>query len=101
MTRALIALAVDDTGMSLDELAAGCAVTTEWVVERVEAGLLTRAGSGENWIFSSHELLRARRLRAIERDFEANPELAGLVADLMEELERLRVRLRRAGISME
>lgn len=101
MTRALIALPVDDIGLSLEELAAGCAVTREWVIERVEAGLLTRTGGSESWIFSSRDLLRARRLHAIERDFEANPELAGLVADLMEELERLRARLRRAGIPME
>ena len=30
---------------------------------------------------------------AVERDFDGNPELAGFVADLMEEIESLRVRL--------
>jgi chaperone modulatory protein CbpM len=34
-----------------------------------------------------------------ERDFEAGPELAALVADLMEEIEALRARLQRAGLA--
>jgi chaperone modulatory protein CbpM len=34
--------------------------------------------------------LRARRLADIERTFEANEELAALVVDLIEEVERLR-----------
>jgi chaperone modulatory protein CbpM len=32
-------------------------------------------------------------MRQIERDFEAVPELAALVADLLEELDTLRARL--------
>lgn len=34
----------------------------------------------------------------IERDFDAVPELAALVADLLEEMDELRVRLERAGL---
>jgi chaperone modulatory protein CbpM len=37
-------------------------------------------------------------MRAIERDFDANPELAALVVDLIEEVGRLKGRLRAAGI---
>jgi len=33
-------------------------------------------------------------MHRIERDFDAAPELAALVADLLEELEALRARLR-------
>lgn len=33
------------------------------------------------WSFTGGELLRARRLSRLERDFDANPELAGLGAD--------------------
>ena len=40
--------------------------------------------------FTSAQLLRARRLADIERTFEANEELAALVVDLIEEVERLR-----------
>jgi chaperone modulatory protein CbpM len=55
----------------------------------------------EQWPFSGSALQRARRLRGLERDFDANPELAGLATDLFEELERLRARLRRAGLPLE
>jgi chaperone modulatory protein CbpM len=39
-----------------------------------------------------------RQLRAPERDFDAVPELAALVADLLEEIHTLRGRLHRAGL---
>jgi chaperone modulatory protein CbpM len=42
--------------------------------------------------FTSVQLLRARRLADIERTFDANEELAALVVDLIEEVERLRRR---------
>ncbi len=44
------------------------------------------------WRFTSVQLLRARRLADIERTFDANDELAALVVDLIEEVERLRAR---------
>jgi chaperone modulatory protein CbpM len=49
------------------------------------------------WRFSSACLLRARRMHQIERDFDAVPELAALVADMLEEMDALRARLRHAG----
>jgi chaperone modulatory protein CbpM len=42
--------------------------------------------------------MRARRMRQLERDFDAIPELAALVADLLEEMETLRQKLRCAGL---
>jgi chaperone modulatory protein CbpM len=50
------------------------------------------------WRFSGPALQRARRMRQLERDFDAVPELAALVADLLEEMDSLRVRLRCAGL---
>ena len=106
MTRELTALLLERGQLSLDELAAGCAVSREWVIEHVEAGVLVCEGGGERkpeerWSFSGLDLSRARQLRSVERDFDANPELAGLVADLLEEVQRLRTRLRRAGLPLE
>lgn len=103
MTQEYIAIVLDDTRLSLDEVAVSCTVSREWVIQHVEAGvLLSDPGPDpDRWYFSGRDLLRARRLCALERDFDANPELAGLVADLSDELERLRVRLRRAGLSPE
>lgn len=112
MTRAddprdvLSAVPLEDVALSVDELALACAVQRDWVVERVGAGLLGRATftavqtsvTTTEWRFSSPELVRARRLRAMERDFDANPELAAFTVDLIEEVERLRHRLRAAGL---
>ncbi|WP_281505704.1 hypothetical protein [Aromatoleum buckelii] len=39
-----------------------------------------------------------RRVRELERAFDADPELAAIVADLVDEVEQLRARLRRAGL---
>lgn len=100
MNQEHIALLLDDGALTLEELAASCMASREWVIEQVHAGALhsdPAAGPG-GWAFSGRDLLRARRLRGLERDFDASPELAGLVADLFDELERLRIRLRRAGL---
>ena len=77
------------------QLAHACQVQPDWVIERMQAGLLcdtpmTAAGSHR---FDSLILCRARRMRAIERDFEANAELAALVADLLEQIDTLRGQL--------
>jgi chaperone modulatory protein CbpM len=71
-------------------------------VERIEAGIL---GDGSlhvaSWRFTSNDLTRARRMRQLERDFDAVPELAALVADLLEEVDRLKVRLNAAGLPVD
>ena len=103
MTQHTIALLLDEACLTLDELAMSCAVSREWIVEHVQAGvLLDEPGPDPSqWAFTSRDLLRARRLYRLERDFDANPELAGLFADVFDELERLRARLRRAGLPIE
>ena len=94
---------LEETLFRLDELAATCTVTREWVIEHVRAGvLLERAGPDPfGWRFTSYDLIRAKHLYSLERQFDANLELAGLVVDLTEELERLRARLKREGLSLD
>lgn len=103
MTQEHIAILLDEVALSLDEIALSCSVSREWVVDHVEAGVLLADPRGEavDWSFSGRDLQRARRLLDLERSFDANPELAGLVADLFEELERLRARMRRAGLPID
>ena len=82
---------IDDDGLTLDELAIVCAVSCEWIERHVEGGLLEVPVPGAGTMrFTSMQLLRARRLADIERTFEANDELAALVVDLIEEVDRLR-----------
>jgi len=81
---------LDEVALSLDELARACAVDPQWIVQRVEAGVLSGTTQHPTWYFASASLVRARRLINIERNFDANLELAALVVDLMEEVERLK-----------
>lgn len=101
MTQAHIALLLDDTPLTLEEFSVICSVSHEWVIEHVQAGVLPARQDTErgNLSFSAGDLTRARRMHGVERDFDANPELAALVTDLFEELDRLRGRLRHAGLS--
>lgn len=95
----LVGAVLEEACFSLDELAQACRVSGEWVERHVGEGLLGYAGqSPEGLRFSSHDLQRARRILAMERDFDAVPELAALVADMLEELEALRTRLGRVDL---
>jgi chaperone modulatory protein CbpM len=87
---AVDAVLIDEETLDLHELASACAVPPTWVVERVEAGLLTCNSSGGQMRFASAHLVRARRMVTTERRFDANQEVAALVADLIEEVEQLR-----------
>jgi chaperone modulatory protein CbpM len=90
---------LEGASLTLEELAGACAVNPTWVVSHVEEGLLEAEGDRpEFWRFTSRTLWRARQIRLLERDFEAVPELAALVADLIEEIESMRMQLRRAGL---
>jgi chaperone modulatory protein CbpM len=86
--------------LTLEELCSACALERDWLVLRVREGLIpaTEAGAAE-WRFSSATLTRVRRMRDLERTYDAAPELAALAADMLEEIDRLRAQLRRAGIS--
>jgi chaperone modulatory protein CbpM len=98
----LTGVVLDEVALTVEDLARACAVESQWVVERVEAGLLGSASvKSVELRFASADLARARRLAALERDFDANQELAALVVDLIEEVTRLRRRLRAAGLEVD
>jgi chaperone modulatory protein CbpM len=95
---ALIGSLMEETWLTLEQVAAACRVEPEWLMRHIEEGLFPRAaGTAGTWRFTSASLLRARRMWLVERDFDAVPELAALVADLLEEMDALRSRLGRAG----
>jgi chaperone modulatory protein CbpM len=98
----LTGVVLDEVALTLEDIARACAVESGWIVERVEAGLLGSASpKSVEWRFVSADLARARRLAALERDFDANQELAALVVDLIEEVRRLRGRLKAAGLAAD
>ncbi|SFP94154.1 chaperone modulatory protein CbpM [Nitrosomonas cryotolerans] len=101
MSQEIIGTSLEDTLLSLDELAQSCHVSQQWIIERVQCGVLLNDDPDPNpakWMFNSYSFIRARKIIALERDFDCNPELAGLVADLIEEIERLRADLQKSGL---
>lgn len=79
--------------LTLEQVAAACRVEPDWLARHIDEGLFPHVESiAGTWRFSGASLVRARRMRQIERDFDAVPELAALVADLLEELDALRCR---------
>ena len=100
MTQAKVdAVLIDEETLDLQELASACAVPPTWVIERVEAGLLACNSFGGQMRFASAHLVRARRMVTTERRFDANQEVAALVADLIEEVEQLRRQVQAAAKS--
>lgn len=89
---------LDDHTLSLQDLARACRRAPEWVQAHVEAGVIettthVSARQGGEWHFTSTTLVRARRIAQLEATFDADPHLAALATDLMEEVAQLRQRL--------
>ena len=92
----LIGALLDDACLTLEQLCSACEVSPEWVRSHVLEGRLHVPGSQPSeWRFASGDLWRVRQIRHLEITFDADPELAALVVDLMEELNNLRAELRR------
>ena len=90
---------LEEAWLTLEQAAAACTVEPQWLLAHLEEGFFPQARSVAGvWRLSGASLARASRMRRLERDFEAVPEMAALVADLLEEMDALRARLRRAGL---
>lgn len=80
--------------VSVELLCRAAGVTPAWLDERRSQGLVPGADAPAD----ADLLRRLRSMHRLERDFDAAPELAALVADLEDEVRRLRARLQRAGL---
>jgi len=88
----------DERLVSLAELCRMCQVNADKVQLMVEEGVLEPVGSGPGqWRFESLCIRRVRRVVRLERDLGVNLAGAALAAELLEEIDRLRARLRRLG----
>jgi chaperone modulatory protein CbpM len=88
---------LSEAAFTVKEVARASGTAETWVHERVEAGvLLVHVVSGE-WRFDSTMLIRARRIAELESIFDADPQLAALTVDLMDDVARLRRQLRMLG----
>ncbi|MFO8005199.1 MerR family transcriptional regulator [Thioalkalivibrio sp.] len=90
---------LEESWLTLEQIAAACTVEPQWLARHIEEGLFPQTACvAGTWRVTGLHLRRARRMREIERVFDAEPELAALVADLLEEMDDLHARLRRAGL---
>jgi chaperone modulatory protein CbpM len=80
-----------EISLTVEELASASQTDPDWVVRHVMHDCLgAQAGEPEGWRFGSDQLRRARLIASIERMFETNCEAAAFVADLIEEIQRLK-----------
>lgn len=86
----------EDVDMTLAELCRVCELTAEQVFELVEYGVVDPQGrQPSHWRFRGVSIRRIRCAKRLERDLGVNIAGAALALDLLEELERLRIRLQR------
>ena len=88
----------DDHALELEAFAAACGAEVEFVRLLVDEGLLQPAAVQPAWRFGGEELARVRRIRRLQRDFEANLQSMAVMLELIDEIERLRSALHREGI---
>lgn len=90
----LTGVLIEETWLTLEQISAASRIEPAWLLAHAEEGLFPQAEriSGM-WRFSGAAALRAQRMHRIERDFDAIPELAALVADMQEELDAMRTQL--------
>ncbi|MDP3230522.1 MAG: MerR family transcriptional regulator [Acidovorax sp.] len=88
----------DRAALTLEALARACCMDADWVTARLQEGLLhvsaTDSDDPTAWRFSGATVVRARRIAHLEVTFDADPHLAALTADLIEEVTTLRQQLR-------
>lgn len=91
---------LDEAAMDTATLARACRQSADWVHARVVAGILApdqgvsaqsaASSTVTQWRFSCTTIVRARRVAQLEHMYEADPQLAALTVDLMEEVLELR-----------
>jgi chaperone modulatory protein CbpM len=92
----------DEAVLSMEDLARACPAEVSWIAELVEVDLLTPQGAERSsWRFRAADLLCARRVARLQRDFGASAEAVAVILDLLAEIERLHARLKRVGLDVE
>jgi chaperone modulatory protein CbpM len=82
--------------LELEAFARACSVEAAFVRQLVDEGLLNLPAP---WRFGGDELARVRRICRLQRTFDANLQSIAVMLDLLDEVERLRLTLLRAGLS--
>ncbi|SPP63132.1 chaperone modulator CbpM [Nitrospira lenta] len=92
----------DEGVLSIEDLARACSSEPQWIVELVAIGVLEPQGTEtSHWRFHATDLTCARRVARLQRDFDASLDAAAVMLDLLNQIEQLRTRLKRAGVDLE
>jgi chaperone modulatory protein CbpM len=83
-----------EQALELEAFAIACGAEVGFVHQLVDEGLLQLRGEPPAWRFGGEALARARRIRRLQRDFDASLQSVAVMLDLIDEIERLRARLR-------
>lgn len=86
---------IDNGVFTLAEISRACDVHADWVIALVDEGILEPRGrNSRQWQFSGLCLRRAKTVRRLQRDLGVNLAGAAVAIELMEEMDRLRARLK-------
>jgi chaperone modulatory protein CbpM len=80
--------------LELEEFAFACGTEEDFVRLLVDEGLLVPVVQQPAWRFGGEELSRVRRIRRLQRDFQANLQSVAVMLDLMDEVAQLRAKMR-------
>ncbi|MCB1801425.1 MAG: MerR family transcriptional regulator [Gammaproteobacteria bacterium] len=84
-----------DELLTLAELSSCCGLTAEQTLVLVSEGVINPLGRDPSeWRFALDDLRRAQSVLRIQRDLGANCAGAALAVDLLDEMQRLRSRIR-------
>lgn len=102
----LIAIVVDQDAspLTLAELCRACRVSTHDVANWVADGIVEPVGAAvgvnsSDWLFGGIALRRALTAARLARELEVKLDSMALVLDLLDEIDRLQAKLRRAGLA--
>ena len=80
--------------LSLSEFCKACSLNADDVLNYIDYSVIEPPFEGGEWRFNSICIKRVQQAGRLQRDLEINPAGVALALDLLEELDRLRTRLR-------
>ncbi|MCS7100706.1 MAG: chaperone modulator CbpM [Burkholderiaceae bacterium] len=91
----------EDAELALDDFCRACGVPADFIDALLQEELLTPLRREPTLAFPVTAVTRVRRIVRLQRDFDASLPAVAVMLDLLDEIERLRAVIRRAGLPME
>lgn len=85
--------------LQVQEMARICGVSHDWLQTRIQQEVIHATQKNGCYYLCSTSIVRIQQVFQIERTYDADPQLAALVADLTEEVRRLRQELQMHSVT--